>query len=58
MRAQAEGEIRRDVDFEDVVCMAAAISLASQGESDTRRIRRLVGMFVDGLRAPAGRSAS
>ena len=53
-RAQADGDIRRDARFDDVVCMATAISLAvSQDPSDVRRSHRLVAMFVDGLKATA-----
>lgn len=55
-RAQAGGEIRRDADFDDVVCMATAISLAVQKDpADPRRSHRLVSMFVDGLRATAAK---
>jgi hypothetical protein len=51
-RAQKAGEIRDDVDFDDVVCMATAISLAACEDSGgARRVQRLVTMFVDGLRA-------
>ncbi|AUX48012.1 TetR family transcriptional regulator [Sorangium cellulosum] len=51
-RAQLTGEVRRDVEFDDVVCMVTAISLAATQSADaTRRIPRLVSMFVDGLRA-------
>jgi AcrR family transcriptional regulator len=51
--AQATGEIRRNVEFADLVCMVTAIGLAAQeNPSDRARVRRLVGMFVDGLRAP------
>lgn len=53
-RAQKQDEIRRDVQFEDVVCMATAISLAVQKDPlDLRRSQRLVTMFMDGLRATA-----
>jgi AcrR family transcriptional regulator len=53
-RAQAAHELRRDVEFDDVVCVVAAISLAAQaGSRDARRTRRLLALFVDGLRAPA-----
>ncbi len=55
-QAQDAGEVRRDVDFDDVVCMATAISLATA--EDSRRVHRLVAMFLDGLRtAPRVTSA-
>jgi len=47
--AQRAGQIRRDVEFEDVVCIATAISLAAS-QSPARRTRRMVAMFIDGLR--------
>ncbi|WP_394825790.1 TetR/AcrR family transcriptional regulator [Pendulispora albinea] len=48
--AQRSGEVRRDVDFDDVVCMATAVSLAAtQHAGDARRVHRLVTLFVDGL---------
>ena len=51
-RAQRAGEIRRDVEFEDVVCMVTAISLAAAQSPDAAsRIPRLVALFIDGLRA-------
>jgi len=52
--AQQRGEIREDIAFDDVVCMATAISLAAAQEAaGSRRIDKLVAMFVDGLRARA-----
>ena len=48
--AKQAGEIRRDVSFDDIVCMVAGISLASsQDAKGTRQISRLVDVFVDGL---------
>jgi len=56
--AQAAGEIRRDVDFDDLVCVVTAIALAAQETtSDSNRVRRLVAMFVDGLRPQPPRVA-
>ncbi|NUP06321.1 MAG: TetR/AcrR family transcriptional regulator [Polyangiaceae bacterium] len=57
--AQAEGSVDRHADFGDVVCMATAIALATQQTpSDPERAKRLVRMFVDGLRARAKVSSS
>ncbi|WP_233595756.1 MULTISPECIES: TetR/AcrR family transcriptional regulator [Corallococcus] len=51
--AQREGEVRGDIRLDDVVCMAMAISLsAAQDASGPKRIPRLTGMFIDGLRPP------
>ena len=50
-RVKASGAVRRDVELDDVICVATAVSLAVQDDpSDTKRVRRLVSMFVDGLR--------
>lgn len=50
--AKRAGEIRRDVSFDDIVCMVAGIAMAaSQDAKGTRRISKLVDMFVDGLSA-------
>lgn len=58
LRAQRAGEICGDVAFDDVVCMATAISLAASG-SEAKRIPRLVTMFVNGLRVcPEGSGRS
>lgn len=55
-RAQAAGKVRSDARFDDIVCMAIAISLAAaQTPSDPHRVERLVAMFVDGLRVPPAR---
>jgi AcrR family transcriptional regulator len=53
--AKTAREIRSGVDITDVVCMATAISLAVQQSPEKGRAKRLVSMFVDGLRAPARR---
>ncbi|TSC28395.1 TetR/AcrR family transcriptional regulator [Corallococcus sp. Z5C101001] len=55
--AQRAGEVRGDISLDDVVCMAMAISLsAAQDASGPKRIPRLTGMFIDGLR-PAREAA-
>jgi AcrR family transcriptional regulator len=49
-RAQKAGVIRRDVTFDDLVCVATAISLASeQGTSSKSRVAHLVDVFLAGL---------
>jgi AcrR family transcriptional regulator len=49
-RAQKSGAVRRDLTFEDLICVATAISLASpQGASSKTRIRHLVGVFLEGI---------
>jgi AcrR family transcriptional regulator len=52
-RAQRAREVRRDVAFDDLVCLTTAVSLAAAGSGpqETRRLRRLVAMFMDGVRA-------
>lgn len=48
--AQAVGLIRHDISFSDIVCIATAISLATEQESSPRaHIARLVGVFMDGM---------
>jgi AcrR family transcriptional regulator len=49
-RAQKAGVIRRDVSFDDLVCVATAISLAvEQAGSPKSRITHLVGLFLNGI---------
>lgn len=49
-RAQKAGVIRRDVTFEDLVCVATAISLASeQSASSKSRVAHLVDVFLGGI---------
>jgi len=49
-RAQKAGVIRRDVTFEDLVCVATAISLAiADSKSPKARIKHLVSVFLDGV---------
>ena len=51
-QAQASGVFRDDVAFEDLVCIATAISLAVESEvSPEPRINHLVGLFLDGIGA-------
>lgn len=49
-RAQKAGVIRKDLTFDDLVCVATAISLASaNGKSSKARIKHLVDVFLDGV---------
>ena len=54
-RAQRAGEIRRDLTFDDVVCLTTAVSLAAGGQPSKAKIAKLVGMFFDGLDTPSRR---
>lgn len=48
--AQLAGEIQKDAELDDIICMAMAISLAAaQDETSAKRIPRLVDMFIDGI---------
>jgi len=47
--ARSAGDVRGDVSFDEVVTVAAALSTASAG--DELRLDKLIGVFVDGLRA-------
>jgi Transcriptional regulator len=48
--AQEAGQVRRDIGFNDIVCIATAISLATeQGGSRKTDIARLVAVFLDGI---------
>ncbi|WP_416961475.1 TetR/AcrR family transcriptional regulator [Streptomyces sp. Agncl-13] len=51
-RAQASGEIRRDMDAEDLFTAAAAIGWAAQ-YSETERAERILTLLTDGMRAGA-----
>lgn len=52
--AQAAGEIRGDIDLDDIVCLVTGITLAAQHTpSEPGRVQRLVRAFIEGLRAPA-----
>lgn len=49
-RAQKEGVVRYDIHFDDIVCMATAISLATERhDMPSARITHLVGVFMDGI---------
>ncbi|EYF05771.1 TetR/AcrR family transcriptional regulator [Chondromyces apiculatus] len=55
-RAQAAGEIRADVSFEDVLGVVTAIAFAAQqSPTDKGRARRLLVLFLEGLRVPGAR---
>ena len=47
-RARKEKRIQSDVKLEDVVCIITAVALSAP--NDRPRIRRLVRMFIDGMR--------
>ncbi|HEY6640546.1 helix-turn-helix domain-containing protein [Povalibacter sp.] len=48
--AQKAGSIRREVSFDDLVCVATAISLAAEKDGSSRvRISHLVGLFLNGI---------
>ncbi|WP_075256588.1 TetR/AcrR family transcriptional regulator [Herbaspirillum camelliae] len=49
-RAQNAGAVRKDVSFEDLVCMVVAISLSvEQGSTTKPRIAHLTDLFLDGI---------
>lgn len=49
-RAQKAGVVRSDINFDDMVCVATAISLATeQHDSSKTRIAHLVSVFMDGI---------
>ncbi|MBL8955128.1 MAG: helix-turn-helix transcriptional regulator [Myxococcaceae bacterium] len=48
-RAQAEGCVRLDVDFEDISAMATAVAFAAEDVGKTRR-KRMLEVFIDGLK--------
>lgn len=47
-RGQAAGVIRPDIGFDDLVCVATAISLATETEAEAR-IAHLVDVFLSGI---------
>lgn len=49
-RAQDSGRVRADIIFDDLVCVAMAVSLAVEHDGPSRsRIAHLVGVFTDGI---------
>lgn len=49
-RAQEAGVVRSDISFDDIVCMATAISLATEKHNASKaRITHFVGVFMDGI---------
>lgn len=61
-RGQAVGAIRPDIRFDDLVCIATAISLATEQDSAPQaRIAHLAGVFINGIacaQAPVERPTS
>ena len=53
VRAQAAGAMRQDVSAEDVVFAVCGVGKMMRPDDDPGRWQRLVGVFLDGLRAPA-----
>jgi AcrR family transcriptional regulator len=49
-RAQASGDVRADVDIDDLVRMVQAIGLAADDSDDPRTAERLFGLLMDGTR--------
>ncbi len=48
--AQEAGAVRPDISFNDIVCVATAISLATEHDSSPEaRIAHLVSIFIDGI---------
>lgn len=51
-RAQKAGVVRKDVSFDDIVCVVTAVSLSvEQGLSDRSRVVHLVDLFLGGINA-------
>lgn len=49
-RAQDAGAVRPDISFNDLVCVATAISLATERDTSPQaRIAHLVGVFMNGI---------
>lgn len=56
-QGQQAGVIRSDICFDDLVCVATAISLATeQDRSPQTHIAHLVGVFMDGIKSAAERA--
>lgn len=52
-RAQRAGAVDQEVQFNDLICMATAISLATEREHPAHaRIAHLVGIFINGIGRP------
>lgn len=50
INAQTVGAVRSGIGFDDLVCVAIAISLATEKHSSPQtRIAHLVGVFLDGI---------
>jgi len=57
--AQREGEIRKDVTFDEVLVLATGLAIAvAQGPADAKRTARFVQILVSGLRPAPGRARS
>ncbi|MFD1913968.1 TetR/AcrR family transcriptional regulator [Halodurantibacterium flavum] len=49
-RAQKAGVVRHDISFDDIVCVATAVSLATEEHpAPDPHITHLVGVFIDGI---------
>jgi len=56
--AQDAGQVRADITFDDLVCVATAISLSvEQGGTSRSRIAHLAGVFTDGIVARSQQGA-
>lgn len=52
---QAAGVVRSDIAFDDIVCVATAVSLATEQENAAARIAHLVDVFLQGVVIGRGR---
>lgn len=57
VRAQEAGEIRTDIDADEVILSAHAAAWISEQTQDPGAVERLLGVMLDGLRASAARPA-
>lgn len=49
-RAHEAGVVRADVSFDDLICVATAVSLATEKLASSKdRVAHLVGLFLDGI---------
>jgi AcrR family transcriptional regulator len=48
-RAQAAGEARADIDFDDVAVMSSGVAFATQGVKEAARRKRVLALFLDSL---------